>query len=71
MKVAVRARQRQILDGVVAAVLFRDDVFDLETKERFVALNGLAVFATVVSAPTDEFTSRRVHQSAVDKRAFA
>ena len=50
MKIAINAGKSKIFDVIVATVNARDNVFDVERRERRIILMQMTIFASVVSA---------------------
>ena len=65
VSVAAITSQRQVVQGIVRAMLLRDDVFDMEGKQRNSRLRQTAVFATFVGASSNRGAIR-----GVDHRPF-
>lgn len=63
--VTVVARQRQVLQCVRAAMLFRNDVLDVKRQQRQELLEQSTVFATPPSPLADQLPSSRVPQGRI------
>src|SRR5438445_6510050 len=63
-QIAIRAGERQIARVVSPAMLFRNDVFDMETQLRKL-LSQVAILTTLAGPLTDELAQRGVHQAAL------
>jgi hypothetical protein len=50
VKIAINAGKSKIFDVIVATVNARDNVFDVERRERRIILMQMTIFASVVSA---------------------
>jgi hypothetical protein len=59
--VAFGTGQAQVVGVVPAAVLLRDDVFDVERQEIRVVLVKAAVFSAAVRPPPDESAASIIH----------
>ena len=72
VQIAVMTGEREIIRRIFAAVLSRNDVFDVKS-ERFEILMQPAILATIFRAVPDGLSQPGVHQLALDKtrRALA
>src|SRR5688500_6632014 len=64
MQITMKACECQVGGIILAAVLARDDVFDVEGEERLIDLSDGAVLASVGRPLPDEVPQGRVHQAA-------
>ena len=71
MKIAVDARQTKVRPIVLAPVLARADVFDVQRSQRGIFLMQSAIFATVGSTAAHEGSGRCRHETAPGRIARA
>lgn len=62
VQITVDTGKRQIVQVVTAAVKFRDDMLDVQSRQRRIVLAQPAIFATMSGALPDADFRRRVHR---------
>ncbi len=63
VQIAVGAGQSQVAEIIVAAVLARDDVLNLQRNERRIGLSVLTIFAAVTRSGPHGGTRGGIHRS--------